>query len=136
GGPPVRANAKKEGRRSTMAVHKKVDVVTIGAGWTSGILGWKLGSAGHKVVALEAGPERFADPNFAHNHDPLQHKIHKALMYDISRDTWTWRPNPKAPTLPIRQLGSFHPGRGIGGASVHWTAQLWRFLPADFQHRS
>ena len=41
-----------------MAVQKKVDVVTIGAGWTSGILGGKLGSAGHKVVALEAGPVR------------------------------------------------------------------------------
>lgn len=119
-----------------MAVQKKVDVVTIGAGWTSGILGWKLGSAGHKVVALEAGPVRYADPNFEHNHDALKHEVHKALMYDISRETWTWRPNPKAPTLPIRQLGSFHPGRGIGGASVHWTARLWRFMPEDFQHVS
>lgn len=119
-----------------MAKHKKVDVVTIGAGWTSGILGWKLGSAGYKVVALETGPMRFSDPNFGHNHDALQHEIHKALMYDISRETWTWRPNPKAPSLPIRQFGSFHPGRGLGGASVHWTAQFWRFQQADFRHRS
>ncbi len=116
--------------------HKKVDVVTIGAGWTSGILGWKLGSAGHSVVAIEQGPIRYADPDFEHNHDALQHKIHKALMVDLSRETWTWRPNMKAPSLPIRQFGSFHPGRGLGGASVHWTAQLWRFLPADFQHLS
>lgn len=119
-----------------MVVHKKVDVVTIGAGWTSGIFGWKLGSAGYKVVALETGPKRFADPNFEHNHDPLQHKIHKALMYDISRETWTWRPNTKAPSLPIRQYGAFHAGRGLGGASVHWTARLWRYEQADFKHRS
>ena len=119
-----------------MAVQKKVDVVTIGAGWTSGILGWKLGFAGHKVVALEAGPVRYADPDFEHNHDALKHEVHKAMMYDISRETWTWRPNPKAPSLPIRQFGSFHPGRGIGCASVHWTARLWRFMPEDFQHLS
>ncbi|MGI8484544.1 MAG: GMC family oxidoreductase [Thermomicrobiales bacterium] len=119
-----------------MAVHKKVDVVTIGAGWTSGIMGWKLGSAGHKVVAIEQGPIRGAAPGFEHNHDALRHETRKALMVDLSRETWTWRPNPKAPSLPIRQFGSFHPGRGLGGSSVHWTAQLWRFLPADFQHRS
>lgn len=119
-----------------MVTHKKVDVVTIGAGWTSGIMGWKLGSAGYKVVALEIGPVRFADPSFAHNHDGLEHMIHKALMYDISRETWTWRPNTKAPSLPIRQFGAFHAGRGLGGSSVHWTARIWRFLEADFQHRS
>ncbi|MGI8486554.1 MAG: GMC family oxidoreductase, partial [Thermomicrobiales bacterium] len=119
-----------------MVTHKKVDVVTIGAGWTSGILGWKLGSAGYKVVALEQGPIRYADPNFSHNHDGLQHIIHKALMVDISRESWTWRPNTKAPSLPIRQFGSFHAGRGLGGSSVHWTARIWRFLDADFQHRS
>ena len=117
-------------------IHPKVDVVTVGAGWTSSIMGWKLGAAGKSVVALEIGEARWTNPDFAHNHDPLRHEIRKALMYDISKETWTWRPNQKAPSLPIRQFGSFHPGRGIGGASVHWTAQFWRFLPADFQHRS
>ncbi len=117
-------------------VHKKVDVVTVGAGWTSAIMGWKLGAAGKQVVAIEIGEARWANPDFAHNHDPLRHEVRKALMYDISKETWTWRPNAGAPSLPIRQYGSFHPGRGIGGASVHWTSQFWRFLPADFQHRS
>lgn len=117
-------------------IHAKVDVVTVGAGWTSSIMGWKLGRAGRKVVALEIGEARWANPDFSHNHDPLSHEIRKALMYDISQESWTWRPNRTLPSLPIRQYGSFHPGRGLGGASVHWTAQLWRFLPADFQHRS
>jgi gluconate 2-dehydrogenase alpha chain len=36
-----------------MPVHPKVDVVTIGGGWTSAILGWKLGEAGYSVVAVE-----------------------------------------------------------------------------------
>ena len=119
-----------------MVVHDRVEVVTVGAGWTSGILGWKLGAAGHKVVAIEMGPERWANPDFSHNHDGLRYTVRKALMNDLRTESWTWRPNPKMPSLPIRQYGSFHPGRGLGGASVHWTAQFWRFLPADFQHRS
>ena len=30
----------------------------------------------------------------------------------------------------MRQLGSFLPGTGVGGAGVHWNGQTWRFLPA------
>lgn len=116
--------------------HRKVDIVTVGAGWTSGIMGWKLGGAGYKLVALEQGPARWATPDFEHNHDGLRFRIRKALMFNLSNETWSWRPNPKLPSLPIRQFGSFMPGNGTGGASVHWTAQFWRFLPADFQHRS
>lgn len=119
-----------------MAIQKKVDIVTVGAGWTSGIMGWKLGAAGKTIVALEQGPARWGNPDFEHNHDGLRYRVRKGMMNNLSQETWTWRPNPKTPSLPIRQYGSFMPGNGTGGASIHWTAQLWRFLPADFQHRS
>ena len=119
-----------------MAVQKKVDIVSIGAGWTAGIMAWKLCSDGHKMVSIEQGPTRWANPDFQWNHDDLRYESRKAMMVDLADETWTWRPNPNAPTLPIRQYGSFHPGRGVGGASVHWTAQFWRFLDADFKHRS
>ena len=42
--------------------HPKVDVVTIGAGWTSAILGAKLCPKGHDVVAIEQGPSAGAIP--------------------------------------------------------------------------
>jgi gluconate 2-dehydrogenase alpha chain len=119
-----------------VVVHKKVDIVSIGAGWTAGILAWKLCSAGHRMVSIEQGPARWADPDFVWNHDDLRYEVRKAMMQDLGEETWVWRPNAKMPSLPIRQYGSFHPGRGVGGASVHWTAQYWRFLPADFQHRT
>ena len=32
----------------------------------------------------------------------------------------------------MRQLGSFLPGTGLGGAGVHWNGQTWRFHPRDF----
>ncbi|MHB8627467.1 MAG: GMC family oxidoreductase [Aggregatilineales bacterium] len=119
-----------------MPVEKKVDVVTVGAGWTAGIMAWKLTQAGMKVVSLEQGPFRAANPNFQHDHDALRYHVRHALMVDLGKETWTWRPNPKAPTLPMRQYGSFNPGLGVGGAGIHWAGQNWRFEPTDFQYRT
>jgi gluconate 2-dehydrogenase alpha chain len=119
-----------------MTVFPKVDVVTMGAGWTAGILAQQLTEDGYSVVSIEAGGDRFANPHFAHNHDTLYHMLRTGLMFHLSKETWTWRPNPSAPSLPIRQFGSFHPGIGIGGAGVHWAAQTWRFYPSDFVYRS
>ena len=115
---------------------RRVDVVTVGAGWTSAILGWKLGLAGIDVVALEQGEARYADPDFAHDHDGVRYSVRKAMMVNLADETWTWRPSASDPSLPIRAFGAFHPGAGIGGSSMHWSAQLWRFHPDDFVYRS
>lgn len=124
-------------RKGIMAiVHKKVEVVTVGAGWTSNILGWKLTEAGYRVVALEQGPWRNAYPDFTHNHDSLLYSVRKRMMVDLERETWTWRPNLEVPALPMRQFGGFHPGQGVGGSAVHWSGMLYRFLPSDFKLRS
>ncbi|HWQ13209.1 MAG TPA: GMC family oxidoreductase [Roseiflexaceae bacterium] len=121
-----------------MAVHRKVDVVTIGAGWTAGIIAQQLTQkgVGLRVVSIEQGPARWATPDFEHNHDSLRYSVRRAMMVNLASQTWTWRPNPRAPSLPMRQYGSFHPGQGIGGAGTHWAAQHWRFYPADFRYRS
>lgn len=119
-----------------MTVYPRVDVVTVGAGWTAGIIAQKLTAEGYRVVSIEAGGDRFANPDFAHNHDTLYHTLRTGLMFNLSKETWTWRPNLRAPSLPIRQFGSFHPGIGVGGAGVHWAAQTWRFYPSDFRYRS
>lgn len=119
-----------------MAVFPKVDVVTVGGGMTSNILGWKLTEAGLNMVALEQGPWRWADPDFEHNHDSLRYSVRKAMMADLTRETWTWRPSADAPSLPMRQYGAFHPGQGVGGSLVHWSGMLWRFFPYDFQYRT
>lgn len=120
----------------TLRRHREVDVVTMGAGWTAGILAQQLTAAGMEVVSLERGPIRWTDPDFSHNHDSLHYRGRKAMMLDLSRETWTWRPNSRAPSLPMRRYGSFHPGQGLGGAGVHWAAETWRFAPVDFRYRS
>jgi len=120
-----------------MAVtHAKVDVVTIGAGWTAAILAAKLCTNGTTMVSLEQGGTRWTFPHFAHDHDSLRYSVRYAMMVDLQRETWTWRPNPNAPALPMRQYGSFNPGQGLGGAAVHWSGQLWRYLETDFRYRS
>lgn len=119
-----------------MVTHPKVEVVTVGAGFTGAILAQQLTAAGVEVLTLERGQERWTNPDFAHNHDTLRHVFRYDLMQDLGHETWTWRPNPRAPSLPMRQFGSFHPGSGTGGASIHWAAQTWRFLPHDFVYRS
>jgi gluconate 2-dehydrogenase alpha chain len=119
-----------------MIQHPKVEVVTVGAGWTAALLAQKLTAAGHRVVSLEQGPIRWTNPDFAHDHDPLRFHVRHAMMVDLAKETWTWRPNPKAPTLPMRVYGAWNPGSGMGGSAVHWSGMLWRYLETDFKYRS
>ena len=132
-----RARRPHEEGMSAMAIkHKRVDMVTIGAGWTAGMLAAKLCPNGTTMVSLEQGSTRWTWPHFAHDHDSLRYSVRYAMMVDLKRETWTWRPNPRSPALPMRQYGTFNPGMGLGGAAVHWSAQLWRYLEYDFKHRS
>ena len=85
---------------------------------------------------LEQGQAQWTYPHFAHDHDSLRYSVRYALMVDLQRETWTWRPDQRSPALPMRQYGTFNPGMGLGGAAVHWSAQLWRFLDTDFRYRS
>ena len=103
--------------------HPKVDVVTIGAGWTATILASRLCAAGHDMVSIEQGPAASTWPQFSHDHDSLRFSGRYALMVDLARESWTWRPDARAAALPMRQYGSFNPGEGIGGAAIHWSAQ-------------
>jgi gluconate 2-dehydrogenase alpha chain len=113
----------------------ETDVVIVGVGWAGGILAAELTKAGLKVVGLERGqPRGLAD--FQHDIDELRYAIDYELMQDTSRETWTLRHNLGERALPIRQLGSFLPGTGVGGAGVHWQGLTWRFEPRDFTIRS
>jgi gluconate 2-dehydrogenase alpha chain len=100
------------------------------------MLAAKLCPEGYTMTSIEQGPVLWTWPHFAHNHDSLRYSGRYALMVNLDRETWTWRPNGRSPALPMRQYGSFNPGEGLGGAAVHWSAQLWRFLETDFRYRS
>ncbi|HVQ31117.1 MAG TPA: GMC family oxidoreductase, partial [Vicinamibacteria bacterium] len=117
---------------------KAVDVVIVGAGMSGTILAKELVDAGLTVVALERGGPRDTQPDFAmpEIHDELKYAQRHALAQDLSRETLTFRNHLAETALPMRKLGSFLPGEGVGGAGVHWNGLTWRFLPWDFETRS
>lgn len=110
----------------------KVDVVTVGVGWTGGIIAAECAKAGLKVIGLERGQERGTE-DFSKVHDEYRYAIRYELMQNLAKETITFRNNRKMPALPMRQMGSFLLGEGLGGSGTHWNGQTWRFLPYDFQ---
>lgn len=109
-----------------------VDVVTVGVGWTGGIIAAECTKEGLKVVGLERGRERGTE-DFSIVHDEYRYAVRYELMQDLSRETITFRNNRQQRALPMRQMGSFLLGEGLGGSGTHWNGQTWRFLPYDFQ---
>src|SRR4051812_71636 len=117
---------------------KEVDAVIVGLGWTGGILAKELTEAGMKVVALERGDVRSTDKDFAvpNVRDELRYVLRHELMQNAARDTLTIRNNPSQEPLPMRRLGSFLPGEGVGGSGTHWSGHTWRWTDMEFKVRS
>lgn len=113
----------------------KVDVVTVGVGWTGGIIAAEAVKAGLTVKGLERGHER-GTADYQHVHDELKYAVRYELMQDIAKETITFRNNKDQQALPMRQQGSFLLGDNLGGAGTHWNGQTWRFLPYDFEIKS
>jgi gluconate 2-dehydrogenase alpha chain len=114
---------------------KAADIVIVGLGWTGGILAKELADTGLSIVVLERGKPRDTNPDFTYPnvHDELKYAQRHELMQDVSRETLTFRNNSTETALPMRQLGSFLPGEGVGGAGVHWNGVTWRWLPWDHE---
>ena len=117
---------------------KEVDAVMVGMGWTGSIMARELTKAGLQVVGLERGPdikpsEDFAMPDIR---DELRYVQRLDQIQDPAMETLTFRHRPGESALPMRRMGSFLPGNGVGGAANHWGGQHWRYLPSDHLTRS
>src|SRR3954469_17731143 len=117
-----------------MAVQKKVDVVIVGVGWVGGIIASELTKAGLSVLGLERGHLRGRNTGdwMDNKFDELRYAIRYDLFQNTANETWTLRHNLTETALPMRQLGSFLPGTGLGGAGGPWNGQTCRFHPRDF----
>jgi len=115
-----------------------VDAVLVGFGWTGAIMSQQLCDAGLSVLALERGPWRDTATDFAPSfaQDELRYMYRHHLFQNVAYDTLTVRNHADQEALPMRRLGSFLPGTGVGSGGVHWNGQIWRFLPSDFLARS
>ena len=115
-----------------------VDFVVIGAGAAGGVVAKELSTAGFQVVVLEQGPYLRAED---FEHDELKKKRIWSPPYigqDVLTNDHSLQPNTfrktakdKAVLAPAVQYG-----RCVGGGSVHFTANYWRFHEIDFNERS
>ncbi|WP_066098541.1 GMC family oxidoreductase [Xanthomonas massiliensis] len=119
-------------------VKPKTDVVIVGLGWTGSILAKELTDAGLNVVALERGPDRDTQPDFSYPRvvDELEGSVHRRYLQSLQQETVTVRHSPSDIAVPYRQMGSFKPGTGVGGAGSHWSGCHFRPLPEDLKLRS
>src|SRR5580700_1248237 len=117
---------------------KETDAVVIGVGWTGSILARELTKAGLNVVGLERGAKRMPREDFTIPavRDDLKYAVRQELFQDTQMETVSLRHSPGETALPIRRLGSFLPGTGVGGAGSHWNGMTWRLLPSDHNLRS
>jgi gluconate 2-dehydrogenase alpha chain len=90
------------------------------------------------VVALERGANNSTaqDYSLPGVRDELRFVHRHDLMQNTARDTITVRNNVKQEALPMRRLGSFLPGEGVGGSGVHWSGHTWRWTDNEFKVRS
>jgi len=107
-----------------------VDFLVIGAGAAGGVVAKELSTAGFRVVVLEQGPHLRARD---FTHDEVDVLFRAALINDPKKQPTTFR---RAPDSPARQQPCIEYARLIGGGSVHFTANYWRFHPDDFRERT
>ena len=121
-----------------MKVLKEVDAVVIGMGWTGSILARELAQAGLTVVGLERGGSHSTREDFSVPwiRDELRYGTRKELMQDLGRSTVTVRNSARETALPMRKLGSFLPGEGVGGSGIHWGGLSLRWTDHEFKIRS
>jgi len=116
-------------------LREAVDFVIIGSGAAGGVLAKELSTNGFDVVVLEQGPYRTA-ADF--KHDELDVIFQNELLNHPGwNDPQTFRTSEND-TAAVQQGGpppAFY-ARGVGGSSVHFTANYWRFHESDFNERS
>jgi choline dehydrogenase-like flavoprotein len=108
----------------------EVDFVIVGSGAAGGILAKELSKNGFRVVVLEQG-SYLTEADFTHNEI-------KIIGEDFLTNHPKLQPNTfrKTPQDKAKQQRALVYGRTVGGTSVHFTANFWRFHEIDFTERS
>lgn len=107
-----------------------VDFIVIGSGAAGGVMAKELSVAGFSVVVLEQGPY-LSEQDFGH--DEIKYAVQNALTNDPKQQPITFRKNENETARPLKAIEY---GRQVGGGTVHFTANYWRFHEADFHERS
>ena len=117
-----------------MAINlKPVDVVVIGLGAAGGVAVLPLTRAGLKVAALEAG-------TWMQHEQFKPDEIHNNVRALVTTGTKACSEIPTFRTSPDQRARPAQSGmtmmNAVGGTSIHYYANSWRFHPWDFKARS
>jgi choline dehydrogenase-like flavoprotein len=107
-----------------------VDFVIVGAGAAGGVVAKELSTAGFRVVVLEQGPY-LRDKDFTH--DEIHYVRHQGLTNDQRSQPTTFRRTEHEQAVNFKAIAY---GRQVGGGTVHFAANYWRFHESDFHERS
>ena len=108
----------------------EVDFVIVGSGAAGGILAKELSANGFRVVVLEQGP-RLSESDFTHDEVKIFDEDLLTNHCDVQPHTFR-----KTPAETAKRQRAVVYGRLVGGTSVHFTANFWRFHEIDFIERS
>ncbi len=108
----------------------EVDFVIVGSGAAGGIIAKELSTAGFTVVVLEQGP-RLTESQF--DHDEYGTFMRAKNANDPATQPQTFRPTPQDEAK--EQLALIY-GRLVGGSNAHFTGNVWRLRPIDFDEAS
>jgi choline dehydrogenase-like flavoprotein len=112
---------------------ENVDFVIVGSGAAGGVMARELSTAGFDVVVLEQGPY-LKSSDF--RHDEWSYTNNEEL---------TWGPGQGHPqtfrrseqeTAQTTEQAVLRYAHNVGGSSVHFAANYWRFREVDFIERS
>ena len=118
----------------TYSPSEEVDFAIVGSGAAGGTLAMELASAGHSVVVLEQGP--FVT-NTEFSHDELDHIFYqKYIGGKDGENPQTFRRSEDEEAVVQDFTPPLLYARMVGGSSVHFTANYWRFREIDFNERS
>lgn len=110
-----------------------VDFAIVGSGAAGGVLARELSAAGFSVVLFEQGP-RLSPANF--EHDELKYWFLGAITNDAMKNPQTFRSDPSKKAEHVKVRPPLWYARTVGGTSVHYTANYWRFHEVDFEERT
>ena len=107
-----------------------VDFAIVGSGAAGGIIAKELSTAGFTVVVLEQGP-RLTETQF--DHDEFGTFFRAKHANDPATQPQTFRATPQDNAQ--QQIAAMY-GRLVGGSNAHFTANVWRLHPSDFNEAS
>lgn len=112
---------------------QKVDFVIVGSGAAGGVMARELSMAGFTVVVLEQGPHLKSED---FRHDEWAYMANNELTWGKHQghpQTFRRSEGETAELVDGTVLSYAH---NVGGSSVHFAANYWRFREVDFIERS